>query len=265
MSAVVPLVEALDASRFGGKAAHLAEALVAGLPVPDGLALSVAAVEAVAAGDEGPLQAVAPLLPGPLAVRSSAVGEDGASSSFAGQLVTVLNVVDAAGLRAAVLAVHDSAHGATAAAYRARSGALTPARSGVVVQPLVPADVAGVAFTRDPLGSDHVVIEASWGLGEAVVGGYVTPDLFRVARNGRIVERVAGAKEALLMPAAGGGVEEVEAAGGLAGRLCLDDALVVAVAALALQCEQQFGGAQDIEWAVAGDRLVLLQSRPVTR
>ncbi len=194
-AAVVPLADAADEARFGGKAAALSVALRAGLPVPGGVALSVGLVGALLAGDPAARQAVADAvaaLDGPLAVRSSAIGEDGAASSFAGQHLTELNVIGAAAVLDAVGAVGASASAESAVAYRSRVGADALGDEpccGVVVQRLVAAEVAGVLFTRNPVtGADERVIEASWALGEAVVGGLVTPDCYRVARDGTVLE-----------------------------------------------------------------------------
>ena len=133
--------------------------------------------------------------PAPLAVRSSAVGEDSEEASFAGQHLTCLNVRSAADGVAAVAAIWRSAHSDSALAYRRRLGLTDSPRIAVVVQQLVDADCAGVLFTRNPLdGADELVVEAAWGLGEAVVAGLVTPDRFRVARDGTVLERVAGTR-----------------------------------------------------------------------
>ena len=111
-------------------------------------------------------------LPTPLAVRSSAVGEDSAGASFAGQHITVLNVPSADDVEAAVREVWWSANSDSAITYRKRLGVFARPSVGVVVQSLLQPDTAGVMFTRNPItGADERMIEASWGLGEAVVSG----------------------------------------------------------------------------------------------
>ena len=136
----------------------------------------------------------------------------------------------------------------------------------MVVQQLVDADCAGVLFTRNPLdGADELVIEAAWGLGEAVVAGLVTPDRFRVARDGTVLERVAGAKDLAVTLAPDGGTEEVAISGERVRALCLDDGQLAALARLAERCGRVFAGARDLEWAFTGDELHLLQCRAVTR
>ncbi len=264
----VALVEVDDAGLFGGKAAQLGASLRAGLPVPPGYALAHDVVEAVVVGDPTAIAVVRALgasLEGPVAVRSSGVGEDGAAQSFAGQHASVLNVVGTEALLAAVLAVHASGNTPSARAYRQRMGVPGDPRVGVVVQRLVDAECAGVMFTVDPLsGADVRVVEASWGLGESVVQGLVTPDRVRFERGGRVLEHVAGHKDLAMVRDADGGVREVEVDEARAAARCLDDGKVAALAALATRCEQEFGAGRDIEWAFADGALYLLQVRAVT-
>lgn len=264
----VALVEDDDAGRFGGKAAQLGASLRAGLQVPPGYALSYALVGALVRGDEAAVAEVRSLgarLHGPQAVRSSGVGEDGVAQSFAGQHTSLLNVVGTEALLAAVAAVHASGETASARAYRQRMGVAGEARVGVVVQRLVDAECAGVMFTVDPLsGADVCVVEASWGLGESVVQGLVTPDRVRFERDGRVLEHVAGYKDLAMVRDANGGVREVEVDAARAEARCLDDAEVAALAALATRCERVFGAGRDIEWAFADGALYLLQVRAVT-
>ena len=267
MSAV-PLADARDERAFGGKAVQLGAAIRAGLPVPDGFALAAGLAEAVARGDRAAratLDEVADRLAGPLAVRSSASGEDSGAASFAGQHATVLNVHGGAATARAVEAVWRSAWSASALAYRRRVGAAGPVRMGVVVQTLVAADVAGVLFTRNPItGADELVVEASWGLGETVVQGLVVPDLYRVARTGEVIERRSGAKDVAVRRLAGGGTRAEPVEPGLVERLCLADAQLRALFRVALRCDEVFGrGPHDIEWAFAAGAPYLLQRRPI--
>jgi pyruvate, water dikinase len=268
---VVPLREASDETAFGGKAVSLGACLRAGLPVPDGVALSVALVEAAAAGHGAAIAAVRAGFAEAdrgrgVAARSSAVGEDGAEASFAGQHASVLGVRTADALLEAVAVVRASGRSAAAAAYRARLGVTGEARVAVVIQAMLDPESAGVMFTRDPVdGSDARVIEAAWGLGEAVVGGLVTPDRYRVLRGGRIVERVAGEKDVAVRRREGGGTEELPVPAELVHRLCLADDQLRALDELAVRCEQLAAGHHDIEWAVASGHVYLLQRRAVTR
>ncbi len=267
MSAV-PLADARDERRYGGKAVQLGAAIRAGLPVPAGLALSVETVEALARGDRAVrdhLEDLCDELGGPLAVRSSAVGEDSAEASFAGQHATVLNV-GGSDVADAVARVWRSGSSPSALAYRRRVGDDEAPRMGVVVQRLAAADVAGVMFTRDPVtGADQRVIEASWGLGEAIVQGLVVPDLFRVSRDGEVLERRAGRKDLAVRPSEAGETEQRTVDGDLVEALCLDDAMLGALADLATGCERAFGpGPHDVEWGFAGGDVLLLQRRAIT-
>ena len=264
-----PLEQAIDGTRFGGKAAQLAEALRAGLPVPRGVALSVTLVDAVArdeSGATGEVERAASLLRPPLAARSSAVGEDAHDASFAGQHLTCLNLPSAAEAVAAVSEIRRSAHEGAALVYRARLGVTEPPRAAVVLQELVDADCAGVLFTRNPLdGADELVVEAAWGLGEAIVAGLVTPDRFRVARDGTVLERVVGVKDVAVVCSPDAGTRQVAIEGGRVRMPCLTDRQLAQLAQLGEGCERVFGRARDVEWAYAGGTLHLLQCRAITR
>jgi pyruvate,water dikinase len=256
----------LDDRLFGGKAAQLAVAMRAGLPVPAGVALPFGFVAAVAAGEaRQQLAAVLRVLDFPLVARSSAVGEDSEQASFAGQHLTRLNLRSGPELVDAVCAIWDSARSPSALAYRERLGLPRDPRMAVVVQELVDADSAGVLFSRNPLdGSDELVIEAAWGLGESVVAGLVTPDRFRLSHDGAVVERIPGLKDVAIRIDPQGGTRQTDVPDRLARELCLDDAQLGALHALALRCDDVFGGSHDLEWAFAGDRLYLLQRRTLT-
>ena len=266
----VALAEGIEESAYGGKAAQLAAAIRAGLPVPGGVALPAGFVDAVADGRPGTIRELAEIsatLGCPVAVRSSAVGEDSETASFAGQHLTCLNIRPSpTTLADAVRAIWKSAHSESALAYRRRLGLARELRIGVVVQELVVADCAGVLFTRNPFdGVDEIVIEASWGLGESIVAGLVTPDRFRLSREGTVLERTSGTKDIAVRVLPGGGTYEAEIPAELVRTLCLDDARLRELHVLARRCEKTFGGTQDLEWAFAGGTLYLLQRRAVTR
>jgi pyruvate,water dikinase len=263
-----PLADARDERAFGGKAVQLGAAIRAGLPVPDGFALAADLVEAVAQGDRAARSIVGEVggrLAGPLAVRSSAIGEDSDGASFAGQHATLLNVHGVAAIASAVEAVWRSGRSESVLAYRRRVGVEGPVRMGVVVQQLVAANVAGVLFTRNPVtGADEYVIEASWGLGEAVVQGLVVPDCYRVARTGEVIERRPGAKKVALRRQANGGTRTEPVEPELVELLCLDDTHLWALSQVALCCDEVFGpGPHDIEWAFDAGAPYLLQRRPI--
>ena len=263
------LVDALDDTHFGGKAASLARTLRPGLPVPPGFALGTMHVDAVFDGDA---EAVTHLrvefaaLAGPCAVRSSAIGEDSEGASFAGQHVTVLNVRHQDRVVDAVLEVRESAHTESARAYRRTLGTDEAPRVGVVVQRMIEPDCAGVMFTKNPLnGSDERIIEASWGLGESVVAGLVVPDNYALDGQGRVVRRTAGEKDIALRSAPEGGTVEETVADELVAAFCLSDQMLASLHDLAVRCESFFGKGLDLEWAFAGGALYLLQCRAMTR
>jgi pyruvate,water dikinase len=266
---VVRLEDAHDVSVFGSKAVGLGQAIRDGLPVPPGVALDGEVVEAVAAEDAAALAEVkrwVEPLGGPLAVRSSAVDEDGAAASFAGQHLTLLNVPSAETIGEALSEIWWSANSDSAITYRQRVGLFIRPSIGVVVQQLLAPEVAGVMFTQNPVnGSDERVIEASWGLGEAVVAGLVIPDHFRIDRAGRVLERTAGMKKIAVRPDADGGTVQEEVTPDLVERLCLDDDQLQALSALAGRCEQVYGRGRDVEWATVRGTLYLLQCRSITR
>jgi pyruvate,water dikinase len=269
MKEAVLLTKARDTSLFGSKAVGLGAAIREGLPVPQGIALSGAIVEAVAAGEERAIKTVAKLahpLRVPLAARSSAVDEDGAGASFAGQHVTLLNVRSLDDLTSALSEIWWSANSDSAITYRQRVGLFTRPSVGVVVQELLDPESAGVMFTQNPVtGDDERMIEASWGLGEAVVAALVIPDNFRIDRAGRVLERTPGRKQIAVRPVASGGTIEEETPAEKVESLCLDDGQLAELSELALRCEAVYGRARDIEWAFAGGTLYLLQCRAVTR
>ena len=268
MRKVVPFAKACETSLYGSKAVGLGDAARHGLPVPPGVALSGDLVESVASGDRAAIERVAkavdPLRP-PFAVRSSAVDEDSATASFAGQHITLLNVHSAGDVPDAIRGVWWSANSDAAITYRQKVGLFTRPSVGVVVQSLLDPAVAGVMFTEHPVtGADERLVEASWGLGEAVVAGLVVPDHFRLDRSGQVLERKPGRKRIAIRSLPNGGTFEQQVAPEKVSALCLDDGNLAALADLALQCEKVYGPRRDIEWAIQDGTLYLLQCRAVT-
>jgi len=265
---LLPLAEASDTSLFGSKAVGLGDAIRDGLPVPPGYALAGAVVEAAASDDEATLARIAEAiaeLPTPLAVRSSAVDEDGKDASFAGQHLTLLNVATVDDVPTALREIWWSANSDSAITYRQRVGLFTRPSVGVVVQSLLDPVAAGVMFTENPVtGADERVIEASWGLGEAVVAGLVIPDTFRIAGDGTVLERAPGLKRTAIRTLPDGGTFEEQVPKDRTELLCLTDAHLAQLHALASRCEAVYGKARDIEWALADDTIYLLQCRAVT-
>ena len=201
----------------------------------------------------------------PIAVRSSAVGEDSEAASFAGQHATVLNVMTFSQLTAAIAEVVRSALSSSATSYREKLGVGGAPRMGVVLQELFNPESAGVMFTRNPLnGAEERVIEAAWGLGEVVVAGLVIPDYYRLSPTGEILECRIGDKDIALRLLAEGGTEEIEIPADKANARILDDNALQNLHQLALQCESVYGKDLDMEWGLAAGRLVLLQCRAIT-
>ena len=204
-----------------------------------------------------------------VAVRSSAIDEDGSAASFAGQHATFLNVSGEEGLLAAIVNCAASAGSETARAYR-EAREVHPESAvptiAVLVQLLVEADAAFVAFSANPVTGvrDEVVINASWGLGESVVSGLVTPDMYVVptAGDGEVNAFIADKRTMTVLTA--GGTHEAPVPEGLRTQRCLDDSQVREVAALASALEQEMGWPVDIEGAFVGADLYLLQCRPIT-
>jgi pyruvate,water dikinase len=209
----------------------------------------------------------------PVAVRSSALGEDSAEATFAGQQETILWVRRAGAVIDAVRACWASLYSAEAISYRRRLAAEDPDPAvpamGVTVQQMVDAAVSGVMFTCNPVSGDRsmVAINAGWGLGLAVVGGEVTPDDHLVSKvTGEVVRETIADKQVQYVPAAGGhGTERVAVDDDRRRERCLDQPALTALVELGRRVEGHFGSPQDVEWAVdAQGELFVLQSRPVT-
>ena len=203
----------------------------------------------------------------PVAVRSSAIDEDGCDASFAGQHDTYLNI---RGYESVVDAVHRCAQSAAsreALAYRAERGlAADDVRIAVLVQELVQSEVSGVAFSANPItgGRDEVMINASWGLGESIVGGSVTPDTFVVAKRGPEVTSRDIAQKDRMTVLLESGTCEVAVPDELQSVSSMSDDQAVQVARLATSLEESAGHPVDIEFAIAEGTLYLLQCRPIT-
>ena len=202
----------------------------------------------------------------PVAVRSSATVEDLPGMAFAGQQDTWLNVLGEDALLHAVKECWSSLWTARAMTYRTHNHiAPDEVALAVVVQEMIASESSGVLFTANPVTGrrDEMVIDASFGLGEAVVSGQVDPDHYVVdPRTWRITERKLGAKEMAIAPRARGGTERVSRDGPQPP--ALSDAQIVELAQTAQRVAEHFGSPQDIEWAWANGQLALLQSRPVT-
>ena len=232
---ILPLDALTRADReiVGAKAAALGELVRVGFPVPEGFVVTGEPDEAVSEADR--------MLGGvPVAVRSSALAEDLADASFAGQYDTVLDVRGPDALLAAVSRVRQSATGTRVRAYRAARAATEPSGIAILVQRMLAPEAAGVAFTANPVTGDRreVVITAGRGLGERVVAGETMGDEW-VVREGQ--------------PTCRRSVEQA-----------IDAGQAAAIAGLARRVAAHFGTPQDVEWAIERGRLYLLQARPMT-
>ena len=268
--------EAHDAARVGGKAASLSR-LAAEQRVPPGFALTASAMaraapelargvvpDALRARIE---EAYAALGGGRVAVRSSAIDEDGDAHSFAGQHETFLNVEGVDAIAEAVVLCFASAFTARAIEYRLQVGlSVDHIGLAILVQAQVPADSSAVVFSVNPVNGrrDEIVINASYGLGESIVGGTTTPDTFVVRKNDlEILSRTIGRKQLMTVPVPGG-TRELETPALLRGVASVTDAQIAELAELARRLEQATGVPVDIECAVHGDAVHLLQCRPIT-
>lgn len=203
----------------------------------------------------------------PVAVRSSATAEDLPDLSFAGQQESYLNMRGEPMVLDAVRRCWASLWTARAIDYRARHGIAPDEVSlAVVVQQLVPADAAGVMFTVNPLSGvrNRVVINAAWGLGEAIVGGQVTPDTYVLDKaSGALVEQQISQK-LMMTVRTDEGTHEAAVPADQAGRPVLSPAQAAELARIGVAIEQLYDQPMDIEWAMAGGQCFIVQARPIT-
>jgi rifampicin phosphotransferase len=273
---IQPLPDATDKSLAGGKAVNLSTLIRAGFPVPEGFVITTDAYNAWAQSSTQDipedlksqiLRAYRALGSPPVAVRSSATAEDMGEASMAGQYETFLDVRDEQSLLTRVRLCWASLDSPRTRAYLKQHGIdLANVAMAVVVQKLVPADVAGVLFTANPqTGSKaEMLIEASWGLGEAVVSGLVQPDVLRIDRNTGRVFHARIADKQIMIPPGADHHEEVPVEADRRRVPCLKSPDVLELWKLGVKAADHFQGPQDIEWALHDGKLYLLQSRPIT-
>ena len=203
-----------------------------------------------------------------VAVRSSATAEDTAQFSFAGMFESFLNVRGEDALLHAVRACWASTFGARVLFYRLTQGMPAEMPVAVIVQRMVSSAKSGVMFTVDPASrdADRIVIEAAWGLGEAVVAGQVTPDRYVLDRaTVRVVEKVIATKELLVDRGETGGTVRVDLAGDpRATAQVLSSRELATLGALGVRVARHYGAPQDIEFAIEGETVYLTQTRPIT-
>ena len=213
------------------------------------------------------LQAYRRLGRGPVAVRSSATSEDAAGTSFAGMNETFTNVYTEEELLTCITDCWASTYGARMIAYRASHGITEEPAIAVVVQSMVDSDRSGVIFSADPRPATpgRVVVEGAFGLGEVVVGGQLIPDTYLLDRRGpRLLEIRIGYKSHKIIRSREGGDLHVALSVKEATRRVLSDREAIQLAELGLQVERHYGSAQDLEWAIQGGQIYLVQSRPIT-
>jgi pyruvate,water dikinase len=204
------------------------------------------------------------------AVRSSALSEDGSTSSSAGLYDTYLNMLDENAVLDGLARCYRSLWTHRAVQYRAFKKLDSRREAmGVVIMEMVPSEVSGVAFTVNPVtgNRNEIMINASWGLGEAIVSGRVTPDSFLVRKDGlRIMSRDVYDKEMMILadPTGASGTIELQVPPEKVHAAALNDDQVLELAGICVRIENYYGPPQDIEWAFYDDQLYILQSRPVT-
>lgn len=267
-------VASVSPDLIGGKAHGFATLAAAGLPVPEGFVLTTTVhrsagadptrVPEPAAAEIG--RRIAALGDVPYAVRSSATGEDGADHSHAGQYLTRLGVRGTDEVLDAVLACWASATEGHGAAYRSARGQDASVEMAVIVQRLAHGQAAGVCMSCDPVTGDRgtIVVNASYGLGELVVSGVVTPDDYRLARgDGVMLSFTPGYKDLMLVMGDDAPVE-VEVPEDLREQRVLDDADLAELHDGLLRCERVLGRPADCEFSVVNGRILWLQCRPMT-
>ncbi|MCM2321761.1 MAG: phosphoenolpyruvate synthase [Oligoflexia bacterium] len=204
----------------------------------------------------------------PVAVRSSGLDEDSAGNSFAGQFSSFLYQRGPEAIAASLKRCWASGFSERALSYRRERGlALTGIRVGVVIQDMVNAESAGVAFSRDPtkpLERERVLVSSVWGLGEGLVSGELDADHFVFDRSKGTFESHLTTKTHAFRRGAAGGIEKVELTDGARDQPSLSQSQVLEVAALTVELERALGSPQDCEWAIEGGKLFLLQTRPIT-
>jgi len=200
-----------------------------------------------------------------VAVRSSATAEDLDDASFAGQQETYLNVIGKDDLLLRIKDCYASLWGDRAVSYRRNSGYdKNKVSLAVVIQEMVESDYSGVMFTNDPAGDpENIHINASYGLGEAVVSGIVSPDEYICDRKGKLLNETIGSKEIQIVYS-GNGTQKVNVDKELRNKRVLDDRLIGLLIEEGLKIEKHYGKPMDIEWAIKTGSVYILQARSIT-
>ena len=257
----------------GGKGGSLARLHQAGYPVPDGFVILPSAFADEELKPEAWAQVQAHLArlreahpDTAFAVRSSALSEDSAQASFAGEFETVLNVRTDDEIHQAIHTVHRSRDSERVRAYSQAQGMDAAHEVAVVVQQLARAEVSGVLFTAHPVTGqrDQAVLTAAWGLGEAIVGGLVTPDTLAVDKaTGRVLARDTADKQVMTVLLEHH-TEEQPVPETMRRAPVLSDEQAAELVRLGAQIETLYGMPMDVEWTLAGDEFAIVQARPIT-
>jgi phosphohistidine swiveling domain-containing protein len=260
-------------SKAGGKGSSLVKMYQADLPVPDGFIIQPDAFQDEDIPSEiweriidnlqklrksGEVQA--------FAVRSSALSEDSTEASFAGEFETVLNVVSDEEVHEAIIKVHNSGQNERVKAYSKARGIDFKHEVAVIVQKLVYAESSGILFTANPVtgARDQVIITATWGLGEAIVGGLVTPDTLTVnKKDGEIISKEISEKKVMTVRLERG-TKEKPVPDEIKNTPVLSDNQIKELNQLGVQIEEFFQMPMDIEWTIHGDKISIVQARPIT-
>lgn len=282
-----------DISTAGGKGANLGEMTSAGIAVPPGAVLTAQAyehfirentIDTENAGDAADIRKA--IIDGNIpddmrkeitglycsmgegarvAVRSSATAEDLEDASFAGQQETYLNVRGEEELLKKIKECYASLWGNRAVSYRRKQGyGGQKVALAVVIQQMIESQSSGVLFTKDPTGAtDDIVINASYGLGEAVVSGIVSPDEYRCDRTGNVLKCLTGSKEVMIVYGDEGTLK-VPVSEDMRKKRVLTDEMAKRLACEALKIEKHYGQPMDIEWAIRDDKVYILQARSIT-
>lgn len=202
------------------------------------------------------------------AVRSSATAEDLAFASFAGQQDTYLNIKGESALLDSVRNCWASLFTDRAILYRIRNKiGHEKVHMSVVIQKMILPEVSGIMFTADPISGHReiVSIDAGYGLGEALVSGLVSPDIYKYDRRSKNIEsKIIAEKKLAIMPLEGGGTVKAEIGSDKASSQVLKDSQIKALAELGISIEKHYGCPQDIEWCIQDDALYIVQSRAIT-
>lgn len=260
-----------DVKIVGGKGASLGEMTNAGIPVPPGFVVIAEAYNKFLKHlpneiEEEILRAFDVLGADRVAVRSSAIAEDSTTTSWAGQLESYLNVTRD-DLISAIKKCWDSIKSERAISYASQNN--VPEENlavAVVVQKMVESESAGVAFSVNPVtcNPNEIMIEGSWGLGEMVVQGQITPDNFIVDKNNLEIKNRNIAEKEKMLTFKDEENQEVSVSEEKRGQPVLFDEQIKELATLAVKIENHYGKPQDIEWAMELGKIYIVQSRPIT-